>query len=546
MNKRSTIIILLFSLLFIITIPYLYIGDDTIFHTSNIIANAKTLNPLPNKILPLIENNLGYGINIFYPPLPHLLGSYINRITNNISITMRLLQFLTIFLSGISMLLYTNKIFKNKKIALLSSILYISMPYLFTDIFTRGALNESLLFIYIPLIFLSYYYLEINNTKKFYKYFIMGFTLSILTHLVLTIYITIFSIIYFLILWKRIINKDNIKKMMIGTIITLLITSFFWIPLLEHYIQNNYIIFIESSKLNQTIKKEILPVAKIIFPIKSISNGFHTLMFYPTPLSLLLLVITYIQLLQNKIEQKNKKYLLSFLLIIIISILLETNSSIWNLSPNFLKNIQFPWRLNLFIAFSISMISSYGINLIKEKYLNLIIVVIIITLCIQNIYHGLSLKKQPVTNYLDTSITEYISYHEEYLTKKAKQNRFGLSNRPNTIIPNENIEIIKEEFPNIVFKNNSKKEITIEFPRLYYLGYELTNSKKEKIKLSESNQGLLEAKINKKDTYTLKYKETPINHIANIFSIIGALIYIKILWKRNTKKCYQNDESVVK
>ena len=59
-NIPYILIIFFFSVLFFIWLPHLYIGDDCLFHTTNIIANASTSSLLPQKILPLIEDNIGY------------------------------------------------------------------------------------------------------------------------------------------------------------------------------------------------------------------------------------------------------------------------------------------------------------------------------------------------------------------------------------------------------------------------------------------------------------------------------------------------------
>ena len=59
------------------------LGHDTNFHTSNatVIESYISLNdPFPALISPRIANNLGYGINLFYPSLPHTILAYTYRI----------------------------------------------------------------------------------------------------------------------------------------------------------------------------------------------------------------------------------------------------------------------------------------------------------------------------------------------------------------------------------------------------------------------------------------------------------------------------------
>ena len=169
-----TITIFLFSLFMFLPMFFNYfLGDDTTFHAANISARGLNLSNVFLKILPEVGNNLGYGIGIFYPMLPHLLGGLI---LNFISIfglgeyaTLKILKFIVIFGSGIFMYLFSSKLFKSKNHGLIASLFYISSSYFFTDIYSRDALNESFVFIFIPLIFLGIYYLFQEKVRHNHK-----------------------------------------------------------------------------------------------------------------------------------------------------------------------------------------------------------------------------------------------------------------------------------------------------------------------------------------------------------------------------------------
>ena len=56
-------------------------GDDSLFHVANISAMLDAIDLsqgrlFPSVILPTIANNLGYGVGIFYPRLPHLVATF--------------------------------------------------------------------------------------------------------------------------------------------------------------------------------------------------------------------------------------------------------------------------------------------------------------------------------------------------------------------------------------------------------------------------------------------------------------------------------------
>lgn len=522
-NKLYLLIILILSSIFIILEKNYYPGDDTLFHTSNIIANNISL----NKITPTLLNNLGYGINIFYPPLPRLLGTIFYKLTNNINITMKLLQWLSIFLSGLTIYIYTKTIFKKEETALLTSSFYISMPYLFTDVFTRGALNESFLFYILPIIFLSYHYLLEKNDKKFYILFILGFTLSIYTHLVLTIYITIFSIIYLLIFYKKILTKNNIIKLIKSTIIILSITSIFWLPLVEHYLLNNYHIFlIKYTKENMV---QTLPLYYYFFPLNILSGAKNPLKLYTNTISLFYLIFTYLTFYKQKEEKKHTKLIVSLIIITILVLILESNKLIWNIIPNILRNIQFSWRLSLITSFTISIISGYGINLFKNKKIPIIITIILLTII--NINNIKTLPNKDITTPLDTNCCMY-NWQQEYLPESSIKRLDYLSHHSKKIISNNDIKIIKNNNKYLTFKvNNIEKSSEIELPRIYYLGYTLKKDNK-KINLKQSKNGLLSASIKEEGIYTLKYEGTKLNKLSYLIAIIGIIAFLKNILKK--------------
>ena len=126
------IIILLFAVFFN---NYYFSGHDTVIHLTNIINYSYTINIhniFGSFVYPNIGNNFGYGTGIFYPFIPEYIPALLYKATNNIFISMKLYYFLIVFISGIGMLLLCNKIYKNKYISLISSSLYICMPYFIT------------------------------------------------------------------------------------------------------------------------------------------------------------------------------------------------------------------------------------------------------------------------------------------------------------------------------------------------------------------------------------------------------------------------------
>ena len=162
------------SIIFLVTLIVLfqlfyndrYEGHDTIFHVTNIIRLSDTIslkNIFGSNIITYNFNSYGYGIWLFYPKIPHLLASYVYLGLKDIYLSMNIIYFITTFLSGIFTYFLANKIFNNKKVSLLSSIIYLTFPYHICEIYTRDAFAENFMFMVLPMIFLGLYNLKDNK-----------------------------------------------------------------------------------------------------------------------------------------------------------------------------------------------------------------------------------------------------------------------------------------------------------------------------------------------------------------------------------------------
>lgn len=71
-------------------------------------------------------------------------------------------------------------------------------------------------------------------------------------------------------------------------------------------------------------------------------------------------------------------------------------------------------------------------------------------------------------------------------------------------------------------------EATIEFPRIYYLGYELLDEFGERVPLYKNSVGLLAADISHEGTYHLYYKGTWLDRVTRVIS--GVVFVILVGW----------------
>ena len=166
---RYGIIILIVAI--VISIPlfwknFNYYNDDGIQHIARAFLTMENLEKGQSTlVLPKLENGFGYSWDLFYGPLSSYVIAVIGGFFNNIVIGYKIVLFLGLFFSGISMYFLTKKITDDKNVGLLSGILYMTMPYHLTDMYIRGSIGEFLSFVFIPIVFLGLYNL-FHQEKK--------------------------------------------------------------------------------------------------------------------------------------------------------------------------------------------------------------------------------------------------------------------------------------------------------------------------------------------------------------------------------------------
>ena len=548
-KSKYIIVIFIFSIIImLIDLPNGYIkGHDTDFHLSNITAIVDMLswdNLTVQEPLKYVGNNFGYGTRFFYPPLPHLTAAYITKILtvfniDNVAIGMRITQWLTLFASGITFYLLSIKLFKSKKISMLLSLFYMTAPYHLAEIFVRDAFSEMFIPIAIPLIILGLLYLVEKNYKLFFTCFISGYTIAIYSHLAMTIYFTLIILVtFFIIYFKQIFTKKHILYLIFASIIILLLTASFWMPMLEIKIKGSYGVFMPYYMTSKgALRFSTISISELFAFNREID--FHYIRFNLQLFVTILFFTSIIFIFRKKMwKQKEWLFLLAFT---ILSSIMITSLFPWYYTPDILQTLQFPWRLALYIAFGVILISGIALKQVEnKKYFNIIIgILLVLTLAGTYIYTDHLEESQIDINNINNE--KCMGNQAEYLPEKAIKNKDYFDNRSNDIIiqsGSAEINIISDNVPDLTFEANISEKTTIELPRLYYMGYTLKLNDKT-IELTESENGFLQATIDKSGTYVLTYSKTTIMKIANILSlgtfiiIIISIIALKIKKKKD-------------
>lgn len=517
-----------------------YKGADTTFHLSHLLAYAESFNFFDlfgGGILPDLANNFGYGTTLFYAPLGYdiviLIYSIIKYLGFGVILAMKLSYLLTLFLSGLFMYLFTNKVFKNKWVSLLSAIFYMSFPYHILDIFFRDAISEVFFFTFIPLIFLGLEYLFEKKYKYFYLCFISGYVFSICSHLVLSIYLTGFVLLYLILNYKKVLSKKRIFSLIISGIMILLLVSPFVIPMAEHMLKGDYMVFEYGfMATKESVNATTLNLGDIFYlPIED-DQIFYTFSYIGVIAFIIVLVCGY-----KKIENKSAYLRLAILLFVCLFML--TSLFPWDKLPGFLTNIQFVWRLEVFACFFMSILAALIIFLVKKNNQKIMVtalasisVIFAIYLVNLHAYADIDLNKVQTSGIGETWGMEYLPvntyYHRDYFLNR--------NDKIKVIDGKANIDNVINKTPYLSFDIDTD-EATIELPRLYYLGYEIEIDGK-KVDYEENENGFIQLDVNKSGTVVLRYVGTLGHKVALglfAFAIIIAISYFVIM-RRNSKR----------
>lgn len=340
-----------------VLLPYLqadrHSGHDLKYHFS-VIRSLKIAweeGNFFNKIMEVIGGDYGYGTGIFYSTFPAAICVVLMKILHVSQTAALYLEMVLLFaVSAIVVYFFLYRVFKKVWIAAICAASYIVYPYFLWDLFVRFAFTEIFLMLAMPLIVWGVYELLYqDNHFAFYPLFICGYSLAIFTHFTMTVYITIFLAVWLLIEWKKTFALRKIIPFAIATGIVLLITACYYLPMLINYGVT------DTSSMSKTPEQ-----------IKTNTTKYYTekiLTLDFTYIFLVFIIYTVYYALFANDKRTNGK---TTLLVVSALILFLYNPVFpWKVMPNFLRMIQYTFRILLFAGITTPLM--IGI-LLKEAF----------------------------------------------------------------------------------------------------------------------------------------------------------------------------------
>jgi hypothetical protein len=350
-------------------------SDDFQFHINrlrsfwNLVANGQ--------FLPQIDQlgyfSMGIAVHETYPPLTSILTLLPKAVTSFLGASSTYVASNTLVLfifigSGLTMLHFVTGVldmfpqFSRVKnyCAVAGALAYISMPYLFLEVYSRYAIAEALCFVWTPLFFLGLF--NVVNGRHAVRYLTVSMTATILTHQLSVVVYGMFGIL-FLVFYVRQCRLESVKKLLLSTAASLGLSAFWLFPFLELWNVGIYSMFMQSFEQAKMQTVEFFAQSQ-----QQVLNAFSTLPLFGVFdgnkaslgvwfwLTLALLFLVYVKLPTGLKKTTTLLFGLGF-----FGVLLTTDVFFADRLPHFFVKFQFAFRFLEFSSFAIAAV--FGIAL---------------------------------------------------------------------------------------------------------------------------------------------------------------------------------------
>jgi predicted small integral membrane protein len=419
--------------------------------------------------------------------------------------------------------------------------------YHLDDIYVRSAVGEYTAFIFIPVVIYALYNIIYEEADKPHL-FVIGYAGVLLCHTATFIMCTIFGIAALLLNFKKTVRDIKVfKRLLISTAATLMLTCFYWLPMLEQFMHASFYV---STPWMQP-KDEAVGFL-YMFGAQFPSLGYICV----------LILIPRIFMRKNAVSDKPQVLgyadlliLAGFLFTVITSDLIP-----WERIGRYVSFIQFPWRFFIMgsTLFSVAAGLIYSRMMGSDEEMTEIMTfnkeagtrvinagaVILVIILIMNGISAFNVLKNNTQGYYDYS-DDYYSYKPytgnviagEWLPSSVKD-RDKLIDDSELMIADNGKKLDFVRVKNTVEADINGNFEYVDVPFIYYLGYkaQITDDSGKVTALpvtGEGHNGMCRVYMQGSDKGRLRvsYRGTPVIHISLCISIISLIMILAILIK---------------
>ncbi len=348
---------------------YFSVHDD--MHPAWVLQMARAIESgqFPPRWAPDLSYGYGYPLFHFIYPLPYYLSAFFYFLGANLIWATKLTYIVSVLGSAFSMYLLARRYWSVNP-ALISALVYVYTPYRAVNIYVRGALGESLAWVFIPLVFLSLD--KVSQKLSPRNLALVGFSLAglLLTHNIAAMATAPFIALFTL--WLIFKSKHRLKTAMtllLSSATGLLASAYFWLPaLVDKSLMVEDAIFNFQDHfpfLHQLIKPSWGYGASLWGPHDGMSFQIGIFNLIAVGVGGIFLVLQFIK--QKQIS--SGAFLTIGAFFFTVYIMNIRSSWIWANVP-LMNYFQFPWRLLILTTFFTSLLAGFTFARLKSYFPN--------------------------------------------------------------------------------------------------------------------------------------------------------------------------------
>lgn len=451
----------------------------------------------PVRMLPRLNQGLGYPVADFLYPLFLYVGSFIHLFKVPFLLDIKILFFSGMLVSFGGMYLFLKRNFTTLP-SLLGGAVYTYFPYHLYDLYTRGSLGEIVALALLPFVMWA-----IEKKSMVLVSIFLG--LLILSHNTLALFFLPFVIIYAYII------KIPIKQILVFTILGLSLSLFFSLPAL---FDKQYTIFDAVAVANP-----------FVYFVNTVSYGLVGWISIVIFAGVLLLKSTY--------KNAQALFFLSFGLIALF-FSFSVSSVFWHIHA-LTAFVQFPFRFLSLTLFAESFLSAYLFEKIKKPTIVILLLVLLIVSSWMYLFpkaYAYLDETFYTTNVSTTTVmNEYMPYWVQQLpTTYAYQRITPLKGKGQ-------ISVISQKGTKLTFTTTSPSSMILLVHFVYFPGWQATIDGKTTSLTPSRSTGLLQLLVPKgAHTIVVWFAETPVRLFADILTVVSLLVVITLYVKKYYEK----------
>ncbi|MBN1546200.1 MAG: hypothetical protein JW902_06030 [Syntrophaceae bacterium] len=427
----------------------------------------------------------------FYSPGFYLVISWLHVFGIPLALTLKAFSVALSVLGAFGIYLWVRK-YTDTPGALISSTIFLFIPYRFLDIYVRGALPEFAALSFLPWLFYSID-LSFSQAKSHRGIVFTALTAAVivLTHHLSAILIAPFALIYFS--WHCVAARKEPRKILFaatGLIVGAGISAFYWLPVLiemKHVSFNNpYRIWDHFVYPAQWFNSKWDFGYSVVGPNDGMSFQIGPVLIGATVLAVLLI---------RWVPLRTREFGLLLLFFGLFGLFMTTkySSPIYE-SASFLQVIQFPWRFlgpaTLFFAALSGLSTSLPIReIFSWSRWILFYIILVFSIYISSNQRVVQHQKNPID--LDLFEKKIVASGQvgghgmarEFLPKWATFDPDKKLDEILLIEPRQNFNAVSSihiKGPSITFSITSDRSSSVTIPWYYFPGWQVTINGKQK------------------------------------------------------------------